>query len=140
MRVARRATPRTCSLADRDAGIVSRGDGAASNAESDARFASEGGDVPTPFYDLLTSMIQARALENACVRQHDNATGHDDMIPARKAGGGGGTSHGSDARDAMGVKVYRDACIAGLIVTVAMAGVILVAQLNVRQPLVRRRL
>jgi hypothetical protein len=97
---------------------------------------SEGGDVPTPFYDLLTSMIQAHALENACVRQDNNATDRDDMIPARKAGGVSGTSHGPDARDAMGVKVYRDACIAGLIVTVAMGGIIFVPQLNVRQPLV----
>ena len=120
--VGRRATGRTGSLADRAAGIVSHGDGVASNAGSDARASSEGGDVPTPFYDLLTSMIQAHALENACVRQHDNATGHDDMIPTRKAGGGSGTSQGPDARDAMGVKVYRDACIAGLIVTVAMGG------------------
>ena len=42
---------------------------------------SEGGDVPTPFYDLLTSIIQAHALENACVRQNNNATDRDDMIP-----------------------------------------------------------
>ena len=58
------------------------------------------------------------------------------MIPARNAGGGSGTSHGPDARDAMGVKVYRDACIAGLIVTVAMGGIIFAPQVNVRQPLV----
>jgi Bacterial SH3 domain len=135
MRVGRRATRRTGSLADRAAGIVSHGDGVASNLGSDARASSEGGDVPTPFYDLLTSMIQAHALENACVRQLDNATGHDDMIPARKAGGGSRTSHGPDACDAMGVKVYRDACIAGLIVTVAMGAVIFAPQVNVRQPL-----
>jgi Bacterial SH3 domain len=136
MRVGRRATRRTGSLADRAAGFVSHGDGVASNAGIDARTSSEGGDVPTPFYDLLTSMIQARALENACVRQHDNATSHDDMIPTPKSGGGSGTSQRPDARDAMGVKVYRDACIAGLIVTVAMGGVIFVPHVNVRQPLV----
>ena len=112
------------------------GDEVASNVGSNAGASSAGGDGPTPFYDLLTSMIQARALENACVRQHDNATSHDDMIPTPKSGGGSGTSQRPDARDAMGVKVYRDACIAGLIVTVAMGGVIFVPHVNVRQPLV----
>jgi hypothetical protein len=116
------------------------GDEVASNVGSDAKASSAGGDGPTPFYDLLTSMIQAHALENAGVRRHDNATGHDDMIPARKAGGDSGTSLGPAAHGAMEilrrVKVYRDACIAGLIVTVAMGGVIFLAQVNARQPLV----
>ena len=140
MSLDRPATLRTGSLADRAAEIVSHGDEAASNVGSDARASSEGGDGPTPFYDLLTSMIQAHALENAGVRQHDNTTDHDDMIAARKVGGGSGTSHGPDACDATGilrrVKVYRDACIAGLIVTVAMGGVIFLAQVSARQPLV----
>jgi hypothetical protein len=139
MSLERPATLRTGSLADRAAGIVSHGDKVASNVGSDAGASSEGGDGSTPFYDLLTSMIQAHALENARVRQHDNAIGQDAMIPACKAGGGSGTSHGPDVCDAMEnlrrVKVYRDACIAGLIVTVAMGGVIFLAQVNVRQPL-----
>ena len=134
MRVGRRATCRTGSLADRAAGIVSRGDGVASNLGSDARTSSEGGEVPTPFSDLLTSMIQAHALENACVRQYHNSTGHDDTIPARNAGGDSGS--GPDARDAMGGKVYRDPCIAGLIVTVAMGAIIFAPQVHVRQPFV----
>ena len=114
------------------------GDEVASNVGSNAGASSAGGDGPTPFYDLLTSMIQAHAMENACVRQNNNATGHDDVIPARKTGSS--TSHWADARGAMEilgrVKVYRDACIAGLIVIVAMGGIIFVAQVNVKQPLV----
>ena len=39
-------------------------------------------------------MIQAHASENAHGRQHNNATRHDHMAPAQKAGGG-------SARDAM---------------------------------------
>src|SRR5262245_38057363 len=94
MSLDRRATLKAGSLADRAAGIDSHGDEVASNVGSDAKAHSESGDGSTPFYDLLTSMIQAHALEIARVRQHDDAIGHDDMIPARKAGGGSGTSHG----------------------------------------------
>jgi len=139
MSLDRRATLRTGCLTDRAAGIVSHGDEVASNVGSDARASSEGGDGSTPFYDLLTSMIQAHALENARVRQHDNAIGHDDMIPARKpvaeAAQAMGQMHATRWRTFAGSKVYRDACIAGLIVTVAMGGVIFLAQANVRQPL-----
>jgi Bacterial SH3 domain len=140
MSLDRRATLKTGSLADRAAGIVSHGDEVASNVGSDAKAYSEGGDGSTPFYDLLTSMIQAHALENARVRQHDNAIGHDDMIPARnpvaEAAQAMGQMHATQWRTFAGSKVYRDACIAGLIVTVAMGGVIFLAQVKARQPLV----
>jgi len=144
------ATHKTDSLADRAAGIVSHGDRAALSigTMSDAGASSEGCGVPTPFYDLLTEMIQAHALENAHRRQHDNATGHDDVVPARTAGDG---SAPDAKQDLHRVKVdtvplvanhrwrvltrRQHVGIASLIVAAAIGGVIFVSQVSVRQPL-----
>src|SRR5262245_48318980 len=98
MAASRRATRKTDSLADRTAGIVRHGDGAGSSIVglSDASPSpAESSDAPTPFYDLLTSMIEAHALDKA-----RNAANDDVMVPARKAGGRSSRSHVCDACDA----------------------------------------
>lgn len=88
---------------------------------SDARASSEGrvDDVPTPFYDLLTAMIEAHALENERVRQYDDA------VRARK----GDANRGWEV-----LAQHMNACIPGLIMSAAMGGAIFLLQVNLRQP------
>src|SRR5262245_51424738 len=157
MTVDGRATRKTDSLAGRSAGTVSPGHVAAPTrgAISDVSASSEGraNDVPTPFYDLLTAMIKAQALENELIRRHESATGNDPVSP-RKAVGGSRRSHGSNASEAMqnlrriaidtvpGVANHPwrvlaprlNALIAGLIVTAAIGGVTYFLQVSMRQP------
>lgn len=80
-------------------------------------------DVPTPFYDLLTAMIRAQALEDELIRQHDNARVHvANTVPCV-------------ADQVWRVLTQRlNACIAGFIVTAAAGVVIIFLQAGTRQP------
>jgi Bacterial SH3 domain len=100
-------------------------------------------------------MIQAQALENELIRQHGNASGHDDPVRAHKAFGGSARRHGSNAssdvmQNRRRIKVDTAPCvanhrwraltqrlsvpIAGLIVTAAVGSVIFFLQASMRQP------
>jgi hypothetical protein len=112
-------TAKSRSLAGRAAKNISRGDQTVSHtAMNHAAASSRGctGDVPTPFYDHLMSMIHATALENGHAAHHD-----------------GGDTLSRAAHPPRRIHILIP-CIAGLIVLAATGRVLLVPEMRQRQP------